>query len=32
MTPLHYSAVFGHVDICRLLLQSNADLEAKDDR
>ncbi len=28
-SPLHHSAVKGDIDICRLLLQSNADLEAK---
>ena len=29
-TPLHYSARFGHIEGCRLLLQCNADVEAKD--
>ncbi len=28
-TPLHLSAEKGHLDICRLLLQNNADKEAK---
>jgi ankyrin repeat protein len=30
-TPLHWSADQHHLEICRLLLQSNADVEAKDD-
>jgi ankyrin repeat protein len=30
-TPLHLSAFQGHLEICRLLLQCNADIEAKDD-
>ena len=30
-TPLHLSAYMGHLDVCRLLLQCNADVEAKDD-
>ena len=29
-TPLHKSACYGHLEICRLLLQCNADIEAKD--
>jgi ankyrin repeat protein len=29
-TPLHYSARFGHIECCRLLLQCNADIDAKD--
>jgi ankyrin repeat protein len=29
-TALHWSANNGHLDICRLLLQCNADMEAKD--
>ncbi len=29
-SPLHISAQNGHLEICRLLLQCNADLEAKD--
>ncbi len=28
-TPLHYSALEGHLEVCRLLLQCNADVEAK---
>ncbi len=28
-TPLHYSAAYGHLEVCRLLLQCNADVEAK---
>jgi ankyrin repeat protein len=30
-TPLHWSAAEGHLEITRLLLQCNADVEAKDD-
>ncbi len=29
-TPLHLSALRGQLETCRLLLQCNADLEAKD--
>jgi hypothetical protein len=29
-TPLHWSACGGHLEITRLLLQCNADIEAKD--
>ena len=29
-TPLHISASLGNFEICRLLLQSNADLQAQD--
>ncbi len=29
-TPLHRSAMKGHLEVCRLLLQCNADIEAKD--
>ncbi len=29
-TPLHRSALSGHLEICRLLLKCNADIEAKD--
>ena len=29
-TPLHWSARLGHLEVCRLLLQCNADVEAKD--
>jgi ankyrin repeat protein len=29
-TPLHLSVHSGHLQICRLLLQSSADIEAKD--
>ena len=29
-TPLHYSARWGHFEVCHLLLQCNADVEAKD--
>jgi ankyrin repeat protein len=29
-TPLHLSALYGRSETCRLLLQSNADIEAKD--
>jgi ankyrin repeat protein len=28
-TPLHLSAIHGHLEICRLLLQCNADPQAK---
>ena len=28
-TPLHWSALEGHLEVCRLLLQCNADIEAK---
>jgi ankyrin repeat protein len=31
-TPLRTAVDEGHVEICRLLLQSNADVEAKDER
>ena len=31
-TPLHRSAFCGHLEVCRLLLQCNADVDAKDDR
>ena len=30
MTPLHVTAVQGHLEVARLLLQCNADVEAKD--
>ncbi len=30
MTPLHRSANRGHLEVCRLLLQCNADVEAID--
>jgi hypothetical protein len=29
-TPLHFSARYGRLEVCRLLLQCNADIEAKD--
>ena len=29
-TPLHYSAAHGYLEVCRLLLQSGADVNAKD--
>jgi hypothetical protein len=29
-TPLHLSAMNDHLEVCRLLLQCNADIEAKD--
>jgi hypothetical protein len=29
-TALHFSAEEGNLETCRLLLQSNADIEAKD--
>ncbi len=29
-TPLHISAFLGHLEVCRLLLQCNADAEAID--
>jgi hypothetical protein len=29
-TPLHLSAENGHLEVARLLLQCNADIEAKD--
>jgi hypothetical protein len=29
-TPLHYSASIGELETCRLLLQSNADVAAKE--
>jgi ankyrin repeat protein len=28
-TPLHLSAAFGHLEACRLLLQSGADVNAR---
>jgi ankyrin repeat protein len=28
-TPLHLSALDGDLEVCRLLLQCNADIEAK---
>jgi ankyrin repeat protein len=28
-TPLHLSAIFGRLEVCRLLLQSGADVNAK---
>jgi ankyrin repeat protein len=31
-TPLHESARNGHLEVCRLLLQSSADVEAKNNR
>ncbi len=31
-TPLNYSAREGHLEVCRLLLQCNADIEAEDNR
>ena len=31
-TPLHLSAENGHLETCRLLLQSNADVMAADDK
>ena len=30
VTPLHYSTLEGHLEICRLLLNCNADMEAQD--
>jgi hypothetical protein len=30
-TPLHLSAEKGHLEVCRLLLQCNADVEAKNE-
>jgi hypothetical protein len=30
-TPLHYAAREGHLDMCRLLLQCSADMEAKNE-
>jgi ankyrin repeat protein len=30
-TPLHLSAEKNHVEMCRLLLQSNADIKVKDE-
>jgi hypothetical protein len=30
-TPLHYSAQHGHTDVCRLLLENAADVNAKND-
>ncbi len=29
-TPLHWSALEGHLEVCRLLLECSADVEAKD--
>jgi hypothetical protein len=29
-TLLHLSAIFGHLEVCRLLLQCDADVKAKD--
>ena len=31
-TPLHYSAYKGHVEVCNLLLHSNADPQATDSK
>jgi ankyrin repeat protein len=31
MTPLHYAARRGHVDIVSMLLDRGADIEAKDE-
>ena len=31
-TPLHYTAEYGHLEVSRLLLQCNADVEAKSDK
>jgi hypothetical protein len=31
-TPLHWSAREGRLEICRLLLQCNADIEAKNEK
>jgi hypothetical protein len=31
-TPLHFSAEKGHLETCRLLLQCNANLEAKEQK
>lgn len=28
--PLHWAALYGHVETCRLLLQCKADVEARD--
>ncbi len=28
-TPLHYSAAHGNLEVCRLLLQSGADVNAR---
>jgi ankyrin repeat protein len=28
-TPLHYSALNGHTDVCRLLLENAADVNAR---
>ena len=28
-TPLHHSAAYGRLEVCRLLLQSGADVNAK---
>jgi ankyrin repeat protein len=30
-TPLHLSSKNGHLETCRLLLRSNADVDAADD-
>ncbi len=30
-TPLHYSAYNGRLEVCRLLLQSGADVNAKNE-
>jgi ankyrin repeat protein len=30
-TPLHKSAEYGHLETCRLLLRSNARVDAADD-
>ncbi len=30
--PLHISAVNGHLDVSRLLIESQADIQAKDNR
>ena len=28
-TPLHYSVIHGHLEVCRLLLQCNADVNTQ---
>lgn len=29
-TPLHYAAYYGHLEVCRLLLQCKANVDARD--
>ncbi|KAH9012827.1 ankyrin repeat-containing domain protein [Lactarius deliciosus] len=31
MTPLHYAAYYGHLEVVRLLLEHNAEVNSQDD-